>query len=143
MPPADRVANVMHASPWIRRALFAVALLTIPFPYQVVDGGRVPAAWLATVAGLTATSAVAQGGEISTILARWFAVQAGVAIVLCYAAAGLATAVLRRRVVLERQWQACALLAGGALAAACFRIFATTAVGGGEPMNLFALFAGE
>ena len=132
----------MLASPWIRRLLFVVALLTIPFPYQVVDSGRVPAAWLGTVAGFVATSALAQGGGISTILARWFAIQAAVAIVLAYVAARLVTAIVRRRVPVERQWRTCGFVAVGALAAACFPIFATTAVRGGVPLNLFALFAG-
>src|SRR5262245_8581994 len=101
----------MLVSPWIRRVLFVVALLTIPFPYQLVDRGRVPAAWLGTVAACVGTSAVAQGGGISTILARWFAVQAGLAIVLSYVAARLATAILRRRVPLERQWRTLAFVA--------------------------------
>ena len=133
----------MLASPWIRRALFVVALLTIPFPYQVVDSGRVPAAWLGTVAAFVGTSALAQGGGISAILARWFAIQAGLTIVLSYVAARLATAILRRRVPVERQWRTLAFVAAGALTAACFPIFSTTAVRGGEPLNLFRLFAGE
>jgi hypothetical protein len=132
----------MLASPWIGRLLFVAALLSIPFPYQVIDKGRVPAAWLATVAGFVLTSVVSQGGEISAIIGRWLAIQAAVAIVLAYAAARLATAVIRRRVPVERQWRASVFVAAGALTAACFPIFATTAVGGGVPMNLFRLFAG-
>jgi hypothetical protein len=132
----------MLASPWIRRALFLVALLAIPFPYQVIDSGRVPAAWLVTVAACVLTSVLAQGGEISAIIGRWLAVQAGIAVVLAYVAARLATAIIARRVPVERQWRASALVAGGALGAACFPIYATTAVGGGVPMNLFRLFAG-
>jgi hypothetical protein len=133
----------MLASPWIRRALFVIALLTIPFPYQVVDSGRVPAAWLATVATFVATSALTQGGGISTIIARWFAIQAAIAIVLAYVAARMVTAILRRRVPVERQWRTLAFVAAGALTAASFPIFATTAVRGGEAMNLFALFRGR
>ena len=61
----------MLASPWIRRLLFVAALLSIPFPYQVIDSGRVPAAWLATVAAWVLTSVFMQGGEISAIIGRW------------------------------------------------------------------------
>jgi len=129
------------ASPWIRRALFVLALLAIPFPYQVIDSGRVPAAWLATVAAFIATSAVFQGGSVSATLAKWFVVQAGIAIVLAYVAAGLATAMLRRAVGVERQWTALALVAALTLGVALLPIFATTAVGGGTPKNLIGIFA--
>ena len=132
----------MLASPWIRRFLFVVALLAIPFPYQVIDSGRVPAAWLATVAAFVLTSVLNQGGEISAIIGRWLAVQAGIAIVLAYVAARLTTAIICRRVPVERQWRASAFVAAGALSAACLPIYASTAVGGGVPMNLFRLFAG-
>jgi len=132
----------MLASLWIRRLLFTAALLAIPFPYQVIDSGRVPAAWLVTVAAFVLTSVANQGGEISAIIGRWLAVQAGIAVVLAYVAARLATAIICRRVPVERQWRASAFVAAGALTAACFPIFATTAVGGGVPMNLFRLFAG-
>ena len=130
----------MLASPWIRRGLFVLALLAIPFPYQVVDSGRVPAAWLGTVAAFVATSAVFQGGGISATLAKWFAFQAGLAILLSYVAARVATALVRR-VGIERQWMVFALIAAGTLGVAMLPIFATTAVGGGTPANLIGIFA--
>jgi hypothetical protein len=131
----------MPASPWMRRVLFLVALLTIPFPYQVVESGRVPAAWLGTVGALIVTSAVTQGGGISAIIARWWALQALIAIVLAYVAARLAAAMVRRFVSPERRWLAVALIAAGALGVASLPIFATAAVGGGAPTNLVGIFA--
>src|SRR5262245_7398641 len=86
-----RIANpAMPASPWMRRVLFVVALLAIPFPYQVVERGHVPAAWLGVVGALIVTSALTQGGGISAIIARWWALQAVIAISLAYVASRLA-----------------------------------------------------
>jgi hypothetical protein len=142
MAHLGRLANAaMPASPWMRRVLFVVALLAIPFPYQVVESGRVPAAWLGTVGALIVTSAVTQGGAISSIIARWWALQAVMAIALAYAAARLATAMVRRFVRPERRWLAVATIAAGGLALASLPVFATAAVEGGAPTNLIGIFA--
>ena len=130
----------MPLSPWARRALFGVALLAIPMPYQVVEGGRVPAVWLATVAGMVVTSAMRQGGEISSTIARWFAIQAGIALLLAYVASRVVAAGVRRLVAPERRWAAVAVIAASALGAALFPIFSTTAVHGGAPTNLIGVF---
>jgi hypothetical protein len=131
----------MLVSPWIRRGLFVVALLAIPFPYRVVESGRVPAAWLGAVATLAGSSAVWQGGSISAVIARWFAIQAGIAIVLAYLAARLAAMIVRRTVSPARQWPVFAALAAGALGLALVApLFATTAVAGGAPTTLLGVF---
>ena len=130
----------MAVSPWSRRALFGVALLAIPFPYQVVEGGRVPAAWLATVAALVVTSAVRQGGSISATIAKWFAIQAVIALALAYVASRLAAAGVRRLVAPERRGVAVAVIVATAFGAALFPIFSTTAVRGGAPTNLLGVF---
>ena len=130
----------MSVSPWPRRVLFGVALLAIPIPYQVVEGGRVPAAWLATVAAFVITSAVGQGGSISAIIARWFAIQAGIALVLAYVASRLVAAGVRRLVAPERRAVAVAMIVATAFGAALFPIFSTTAVRGGAPTNLLGVF---
>jgi len=130
----------MPVSPWRRRALFGIALLAIPFPYQVVEGGRVPAAWLATVAALVVTSAVRQGGSISATIAQWFAIQAGIALVLAYVASRLVAAAVRRLVAPGRHGVAIGVIAATALGAALFPIFSTTAVRGGAPTNLLGVF---
>ena len=130
----------MPLSPWTRRALFGVALLAIPFPYQVVEGGRVPAAWLATVAALVVTSAVRQGGSISAAIAQWFAIQAGISLVLAYVAGRLVAAGVQRLVAPERRWVAVTTIAACGLGAALFPIFSTTAVRGGAPTNLLGVF---
>lgn len=131
----------MPAARWPRRALFIVALLAIPFPYQIVEGGRVPAAWLATVAALVVTSAVRQGGEISATIARWFAIQATIALVLAWVASRVAAAGVRRFVAPERRAAAAVALAALGLAIALLPIFSTTAVRGGAPTNLIGVFA--
>lgn len=131
----------MPAPPWMRRVLFAVALLAIPFPYEIVEGGRVPAVWLAAVATLVVTSAITQGGGISAIIARWFAIQAAVAIAVAYLAARVAAAAVRRLVRAERQWLAIVAVAAGALGLASLPIFATTTVAGGAPRSLIGIFA--
>jgi len=131
----------MLASRWIRRGLFALALLTIPMPYRIVEGGHVPAAWLGTVAGLVATSAIRQGGSVSAVIARWMVIQAAVAVAVAYGAARVVEAILRRTVATERQWLAFAAIALAALVAASRPIFADTAVGGGRPTNLLGIFA--
>jgi hypothetical protein len=130
----------MAVSPWTRRALFGIAVLAIPLPYQVVEGGRVPAAWLATVAVMVVTSALRQGGEISATIAQWFAIQAAIALVLAYVAARLVGAGLRRLVAPERRWAAVAAIAAGAFGIALLPIFSTTAVRGGAPTNLPGVF---
>jgi hypothetical protein len=132
----------MPASIWMRRVLFVVALLAIPFPYQTVEAGRVPAAWLATLSGLVVTSAWMQGGQISEIIGRWLAIQAGIAIVLSYVVARLGTAIVRSRVPVARQWLAVGVVAAAALgAAALLPIFATPSVLGGEATTLVGIFA--
>ncbi len=125
---------------WMRRALFALALVAIPFPYQVVEGGRVPALWLATVAALVVTSAIRQGGDISATIARWFAIQATVAVVLAWVASRVVGSILRRLVPPARRAQAFAVLAVVAIAATLLPIFAATAVRGGAPTNLLGMF---
>jgi hypothetical protein len=120
--------------------LFGVALFAIPFPFQVVESGRVPAAWLATVATLVVTSALRQGGEISATIARWFAIQAAIALVLAYVAARLVGAGVRRLVAPERRWAAVTTIAAVALGVALLPIFSTTAVRGGAPTNLLGVF---
>jgi hypothetical protein len=130
----------MSVSAWPRRVLFGVALLAIPIPYQVVEGGRVPAAWLATVAAMVVTSAVRQGGEISATIARWFAIQGAIGVVLAYVASRLMGAGVRRFVSPERRWTAVASIAAVALGAALLPIFSTTAVRGGAPTNLLGVF---
>src|SRR5262245_29426835 len=125
----------------IRRILFALALLAVPFPYQIVEGGRVPALWLATVAGLASAIAILQGGPISTIVARWLAVQALIAIVLAYVLARLVAALVVRRTRPARQGRVVLAIALGALSAALCPIFASTAVRGGIPTNLIGIFA--
>lgn len=132
----------MPASPWMRRVLFVAAALAIPFPYQTVEAGRVPAAWLAALAGLVVTSAWTQGGQISAILARWLAIQAAIAVVLSYVAARLAAAIVRRRVPAARQWLAVGVIVTAALGAATLLpLFATPSVRGGEPTTLLGIFA--
>ena len=131
----------MPASPWMRRVLFLVALLAIPFPYQVVERGHVPAAWLGVVGALIVTSAITQGGVISGLIAKWWALQAVIAIALAYAAARLVTAMVRRFVSPERRWLAVALIVVGGLGLASLPIFATAAVEGGAPTNLIGIFA--
>jgi hypothetical protein len=130
----------MPLSPWTRRTLFGIALLAIPFPYQVVEGGRVPAAWLAIVAAFVVTSAVRQGGSISATIAQWFAIQAAIALVLAYVASRIAAGGVRVLVAPERRWAATAAIAAGALGAALLPIFSTTAVRGGAPTNLLGVF---
>jgi hypothetical protein len=125
----------------LRRTFFALALLTIPFPYQVVEGGRVPVAWLVTVAAVVVTSAVRQGGSISATIAQWFAIQAGLAVLLAYATAGLAATIVRRTVPAAWQRSAVGLVVATALGAALFPIFASSAVRGGTPTNLLGIFA--
>jgi hypothetical protein len=129
----------MPVPSWMRRVLFGLALVAIPFPYQVVDGGRVPALWLATVAAVVVTSAIRQGGEISAIIARWFAIQAAVAVVLAYAAARMLCALLRR-VDPARRTTVFAAIAASAVGAALLPIFAANAVRGGVPTNVFGIF---
>jgi hypothetical protein len=129
----------MPLSPWTRRALFAIALVAIPFPYQVVEGGRVPAAWLAIVASFVVTSALGQGGSISATIAQWFAIQAAIALVLAYVAARV-LAIGVRSVRPERRAAALAAIAAVALGGALLPIFSTTAVRGGAPTNLLGVF---
>jgi hypothetical protein len=124
----------------MRRVLFLVALLAIPFPYQVVERGQVPAAWLGIVGALIVTSALTQGGGISTIIAKWWALQAFIAILLSYVAARLAAAIVRRFVPPERRWLAVGVIAAIALGIASLPIFATAAVRGGVPTNLLGIF---
>lgn len=142
MAGLGRIANAaMPASPWMRRVLFLVALLAIPFPYQVVERGQVPAAWLGVVGALIVTSAVTQGGGISGLIAKWWALQALIAIVLAYVAARLVTAMVQRFVSPERRWLAVVLITAGGLGLASLPIFATAAVKGGAPTNLIGIFA--
>ena len=131
----------MGPSPWMRRGLFLVALLTLPVPYRVVEGGHVPALWLGTVAGLVVTSAISQGGNVSAIIARWIAVQAAVAMVVAYLVARFVEAGIRRTVAPRRQWAAFLVVVAAALAAASLPIFADTTVQGGVPTNLVGIFA--
>ena len=131
----------MPVARWPRRALFVVALLAIPFPYQIVEGGRVPAAWLATVAGLVVTSALRQGGELSATIAKWFAIQAMIALVLAWVASRVVAASIRRFVAPERRAVAVVAVAAIGLAIALLPIFSTTAVRGGAPTNVIGVFA--
>jgi len=128
-------------SPWIRRGLFGVALLTIPLPYRVAEGGHVPAAWLATVSAMVVTSAISQGGNVSAIIARWMTIQAVLAIAVAYLAARVVEAGMRRTVAADRQWMAFLAVAATALAVASQPIFGDTAVRGGAPTNLIGIFA--
>lgn len=132
----------MLAPSWMHRVLFVVALLAIPFPYQTVEAGRVPAAWLVTLTTLVVTSAWTQGGQISTIIGRWMALQSVIAVVLAYVAARMVTRIVRWRVPVARQWLAVIVLAVAAVGtASLLPLFATPSVRGGEPTTLVGIFA--
>ena len=124
----------------LRRRLFALVLFAVPFPYWVVEGGRVPAAWLVAVASLSLTAALTQGGSVSARISHWLAAEAIAVVVAAYLLARLLAAVLGRVVPAGRQRLAVTILAMGALAAVCLPIFSSTAVNGGAPTTLLGIF---
>lgn len=125
----------------VRRGLFVIALVAVPFPYWVVEGGRVPVLWLVTVAGLVVTSAVRQGGSVSAQLAQWFAIQAVAAVIVAYLVARLGAATFRWIVPAARQRTAFVVIVLVATIAASCPIFRSTAVRNGAPTNLIGILA--
>ena len=124
----------------LRRSLFALALVAVPFPYWIVEGGRVPAVWLVALASLALTSALRQGGETSARISKWIAGQALLSVVLAWLLAWILAALLVRLVPARRRAVALAVVAAVAVAALCGPIFASTAVHGGTPTNFLGIF---
>ncbi len=121
--------------------LFVLALVALPVPYWIVEGGRVPVAWLVAVASLVVTSAVRQGGSISAQIAQWIAIEAVAAVVVAYLVARIGTALLRWIVPTERQTVVVALLVLAALVAVCSPIYTSSAVHDGTPTDLLGILA--
>jgi hypothetical protein len=125
----------------VRRVLFLVALIAIPFPYAVAEGGYVPAIWLATVAIAIALAALTQGGSASALIARYYLLEALAVVVGAYLLAHLGGWLVRRLVPAERQRALVVVLALVGVAVALLPIFSTTAVRAGAPQNLIGIFA--
>lgn len=125
----------------LRRCLFALTLVSIPFPYMLVEVGHVPAIWLAGVATLVTTSAVVQGGETSARVSRWLLAEGGAVLLVAYLLARLLAWVIRRTVPAARQGRLLAGLAVLALGTALLiPIFRDPAIHGGAPVTLLGMF---
>jgi hypothetical protein len=125
----------------MRRVLFGLALVAVPVPYWVIEGGRVPVVWLVAVASLVVTSAVRQGGSVSAQIAQWLAIQAVAAVVVAYLIARLGAAVMRWVVPVERQRMVVVVLCLVAVVAMCSPIYTSSAVHDGTPTNLLGILA--
>ena len=121
--------------------LFGLALVAVPVPYWIIEGGRVPVVWLVAVAGLVVTSAVRQGGSVSAQIAQWLAIQAGAAVVVAYLIGRLGAAVLRWVVPAERHAIVVAAIALAAAVAMCSPIYTSSAVHDGTPTNFLGILA--
>lgn len=118
-----------------------LALVAVPVPYWMIEGGRVPVVWLVAVAGLVVTSALRQGGEISAQIAQWLAIEAVAAVIVAYLLARLGTALLRWIVPPPRQTLVVVVLVVLAVVAVCSPIYTSTAVHDGTPTTFLGILA--
>ena len=121
--------------------LFLLALVAIPFPYAVAEGGWVPALWLTTVAIAIALTALTQGGPASALIARYYLLEALACVVGAYLLAHLGGWIFRRFVPAARQRLVLGVVVAIGLGVALLPIFTSTAVRAGAPTNLIGIFA--
>jgi hypothetical protein len=124
-----------------RRVLFALCLVALPFPYAIVEGGRVPVVWLCAVASLALSSAFIDRGEATMFISGILAAEALAAIVGAYLVARIATHLVVRLAPAERRGTITLVLCASTLAIALLvPIFCSTAVKGGAPTGLVGIF---
>ncbi len=125
----------------IRRVLWLGLLVTLPVPYWVMEGGWVPALWLAELAGFTLAVLVTEGGSIVALLTGLFVAQAVGAAVLLHLVARILARALQRRVPENRRTVATVGLVLALLSLALLRVYQTPLVDGGQRISLLELFA--
>jgi hypothetical protein len=122
-----------------RRILWLSFLLTVPVPFWAFEGGRVPTLWLLELATFTGALLWTEGGSVTALAFGLFAGETVIAAAGLYLLALLVTRILGGRTARPRTGPVAAIV-GGLLVLACFAIYRTPFVAGGDPVNLAGIF---
>jgi hypothetical protein len=122
-----------------RRILWLSFLLTVPVPFWAFEGGRVPTVWLLELAAFTGALLWTEGGTVTALAFGLFLGEAVIAGAALYLLARLVTRLLARRGAEVRTAVVVAIVVGFLLVA-CFAVYRTPFVAGGDPVNLAGIF---
>jgi len=124
----------------IRRMLWLALLVTLPVPYWVFEGGRVPTLWLGELTAFVLAMLLSEGGMVAGFVAVLFVGQTSLFVGVTWLVARYAT---RGRARL-RSASARSAAALGAIAAllgmAFLPVYRTPLVAGGDAVNVLRLF---
>lgn len=122
-----------------RRILWLSFVLTVPMPFWAFEGGRVPTVWLLELAAFTGALLWSEGGTVTALAFGLFLGETIIAAAALYLLARLVTRILGRGAA-ELRTAPVAAIVGALLVLACFAIYRTPFVAGGEPVNLAGIF---
>lgn len=124
----------------IRRLLWLALVVALPVPYWLFEPGRVPTLFLGELSAFVLAMLVREGGMVTSVVATLFVTQTLLFLALTWVVARVVTRLIAR-VEPDGTRTATALVTIVLLlCASLLPLYRSPLVGGGEPVNLVALF---